>query len=465
MAASPLRASAGHGGNQFIGSSRYRLAVAGLLVLAVTLAGGASRAGEPAQLAARFAAIVVIAATLWPLDFAMLRRHRPLALFALACVALPMAHLIPLPPALWATLPGHAAYAQIAGATATEGWRPLSLTPDLTANALQALLVPAAALLAALHLAAADRKTLAILFIAAAVASAMLGLAQLGVGGNQLRLFEQSSEDAPVGLFANRNHQAAFLACALPLCAAVLPRTGDPRSWAVMAAIFVPAALMVSAVTLLTGSRMGALSLAFAVLGTGWILNARGLLRRPASRLVLAAWWACGLAIALIAGAVLLESGILDRFGGEDIAADIRGAALPSLVATAAAFFPTGAGFGAFDSVYRQFEPDALLSTIYLNQAHNEPLQLLIEGGIPALLLLLLFILWWARTSVAIVRGEGEASRRSLPRAALVVTAVLMASSLVDYPLRTPLLAALFAFCCAEMALAAARDRRLGESG
>jgi O-antigen ligase len=437
--------------------------VAGLLVLAVTLAGGASRAGEPAQLVARLAAIVVLAATLWPLEFAALRKHRPLVLFALACVALPLAQLIPMPPALWAILPGHAAYAQIAGATATEGWRPLSLTPDLTANAVQALLVPAAALLAALHLEAPDRKALAILIIAAAVASAMLGLAQLGIGGNQLRLFEQSSEEAPVGLFANRNHQATFLACSLPLCAAVLPRTDDPRARAVMAAMLVPAALTVGAVVLLTGSRMGMLALVVAVLGAGWILKARGLLRRPASRLAVAAWCAGGLAIALIAGAVFLESGILDRFGGEHIAADIRGAALPSLVATAAAFFPTGAGFGGFDSVYRQFEPDALLSTIYLNQAHNEPLQLLIEGGIPALLLLLLFILWWARSAAAIVRGDGEASRRSLPRAAVVVTAVLMASSLVDYPLRTPLLAALFAFCCAEMALSAGRGRRSEE--
>ena len=54
-------------------------------------------------------------------------------------------------------------------------------------------------------------------------------------------------------------------------------------------------------------------------------------------------------------------------------------------------FLPFGAGFGTFDPVYRRFEPDALLSTIYLNQAHNEPMQLAMEGGIPALALLLVF--------------------------------------------------------------------------
>jgi hypothetical protein len=42
--------------------------------------------------------------------------------------------------------------------------------------------------------------------------------------------------------------------------------------------------------------------------------------------------------------------------------------------------------------------------------------------------------------------------------AAATVTLILMISSLVDYPLRTPLLGALFAVACVEL-IAAARDR------
>jgi hypothetical protein len=60
---------------------------------------------------------------------------------------------------------------------------------------------------------------------------------------------------------------------------------------------------------------------------------------------------------------------------------------------------------------------------------------------------------------VGIVRHRSHAPQRELPRAAVVVTTLLMLSSLVDYPLRTPLLASLFALGCVEMALSA-RGRR-----
>jgi O-antigen ligase len=202
---------------------------------------------------------------------------------------------------------------------------------------------------------------------------------------------------------------------------------------------------------------MGAVLWVGGVLGAGWTLHARGWLRRPTSPAALAALCAGLVAVVLAAGVVLLDSEMLERFRAEDIAADTRGAALPSLLVTARAFFPAGAGFGAFDSVYRQFEPDALLSTIYLNQAHNEPLQLAIEGGLPALVLLLVFVAWWARTAWRL----GRSRLGGLPRAATVVTALLMVSSLVDYPLRTPLLAALFVVCCAVMAAA---ERRRAET-
>jgi len=110
-----------------------------------------------------------------------------------------------------------------------------------------------------------------------------------------------------------------------------------------------------------------------------------------------------------------------------------------------------GSGFGSFDSVYRQFEPRSLLSVTYLNEAHNDPLQIVIEGGIAAFALLLLFLSWWFRRAAEVlVRPRGR--RPALERGALIVMLLLMLSSLVDYPLRTSLLAALFAFCAVELA-------------
>ena len=64
-----------------------------------------------------------------------------------------------------------------------------------------------------------------------------------------------------------------------------------------------------------------------------------------------------------------------------------------------------------------------------------------------------LFCWWWGRTATTILFASGS-RHRTLGLAAAVVTLLLMTASLVDYPLRTPLLAALFVLACVEMARA-----------
>jgi O-antigen ligase len=433
----------------------YRVAVAGFLVLVLLLFGGASIPDEYAQVPVRMAALACIAASLWPLEFASLRRHRGLIAFSLACLVLPAIQLIPLPPEQWAKLPGHALYAEVAAAAGAISWRPLSLTPDLTFNALGALLVPAAMLLAALYLGARDRKAIAGMIAAAAVVSAVLALAQLASPDGTLRLYRHTTENAPVGLFANRNHEAAFLACALPLGAAAIPRHFGRIPIEVMLSVFAACALLAIAVIVLTGSRMGLALAAMATVGSLWILHGRHLLHLPdpgwRRRMAIVAIFL----LVMVAATVVSQSEAVHRLRGIDFAADTRAAALPSMIAAARAFLPFGAGLGSFASIYPAFEPDALLSTIYLNQAHNEPLQLAIEGGLPALILLAIFLGWWLWTAAVVTVQQGNSPNRGLARAAVIITGLLMLASLVDYPLRTPLLAALFAFACAEMAFAA----------
>jgi hypothetical protein len=154
--------------------------------------------------------------------------------------------------------------------------------------------------------------------------------------------------------------------------------------------------------------------------------------------------------LAMVAFAAI-RGGAIDRLAQTDMAGETRAAMFHPLLETSWAFMPLGAGFGSFESVYRRFEPDALLSTIYMNQAHNEPLQLAIEGGVPALALLLVFGWWWAKTATRIVRVPGSAHGRPIGLAAITICALLMMSSLVDYPLRAPLLGALFMIALVEM--------------
>ncbi|MGE5721001.1 MAG: O-antigen ligase family protein, partial [Sphingomonadales bacterium] len=336
--------------------------------------------------------------------------------------------------------------------SAAVAWRPLSLTPDLTLNALLALLPATAALLGALYLDPRERLRLFQGLVAVACFSAVLGLLQLGAGGNAFRLYQETSLDSPVGLFANRNHQAVFLACALPVTGAIaglkMDNNGDSRRTLLLAISIVTLLLLA---VMSTGSRMG---VALGLLGTVAAVFCYRVRRGRSARLttqmraVIAGGSAAMIGAAIFAAA---RSGAIERLAMTDTVNDTRAAMLRPLLETARAFMPFGSGFGSFDSVYRRFEPNALLSTIYMNQAHNEPLQLAIEGGVPALALLALFFWWWTRTALRIFRLRKSLRGGAIGMAATAITMILMASSLVDFPLRTPLLSAVFVVASLEM--------------
>lgn len=442
----------------------YRLMIASGLGLVLVLAGGASRHDEVQQAFVRGAALLAIGASLWPLEFTALRRH-PVVVAAIGAVyLLPLLQLAPLPPAVWAALPAHEAYARIAEASDSVGWRPLSLGPDLTLNALAALLPATAMTLAALHLDFRDRARLVAAVVVAAVLSGLLGLGQVATGA--LRLYRETSEDSAVGLFANRNHQAALMACALPLTAALAGLSAREGADRRLVLTLAPTAMLFLLIALVaTGSRMGLLLGLMGLVGAAWTWRAAGQRLWPVKRgFQLAAGGALALALAGLA-ATIARGGAVGRLAPADIASETRVAMLGPLLTTTKAFMPLGAGFGTFDGVYRQFEPYGLLSTIYMNQAHNEPLQLAIEGGVPALALLALFLGWWGRGVWMATRPDANPGRggrrRAMAVAAATVTFILMASSLVDYPLRTPLLSALFALACVELA-ATVRAHRSG---
>jgi O-antigen ligase len=103
-------------------------------------------------------------------------------------------------------------------------------------------------------------------------------------------------------------------------------------------------------------------------------------------------------------------------------------------------YFPVGSGFGSFEFVYRMYEPHNFLGPAYLNQAHNDAAQIVIEGGLPALLLVLCFAAWFCTRALKVWRlAKGPSV--VLARTASVVVLLVAASSCFDYPLRTPLMA------------------------
>lgn len=446
-----------------LGGGRYYLNAAVIFLAVIGALGGASRADEIQQVPVTLAALIAIVAALWPLQFAPYKDARG-ELVGLALIYLLIAaQLVPLPPDMWASLPGRETHAAVAREAGTLVWRPLSLSPDRTLGSLAGLLPATAVILLALHLDLKKRVRLAHWVVGIACVSATLGLVQLASGGESFHLFRTTSENSAVGLFANRNHQGVLMACALPLLAALLVsrqrETHGPGG--PIAAAGAAAMLMVMAIAA-SGSRMALLLGALGLLAALTILllcARRPFLPQPLSPRMWALA-AAGAAAALVPAALLFaRSGVIGRLAAGQPVDDTRIAALPAMLEAARAFMPLGSGLGTFQPVFERFEPHALLSDIYLNHAHNEPVQLAIEGGLAALLLLAAFLLWWLRSAALAAMPRDSRVQRAMGIAAASATLIMLLSSLVDYPLRTPALSALFALFCVEL-LRSRRPRR-----
>ena len=125
----------------------------------------------------------------------------------------------------------------------------------------------------------------------------------------------------------------------------------------------------------------------------------------------------------------------------------------PVIVEMLGSHWALGTGFGSFEQVYHIYEPSALLMPSYVNQAHNDWAQFIIEGGVPAGLLLTGIIVW-------IVKAIGTMLFHRTRRADAIfwmsIFVIVATASLVDYPLRTPL----FQLVAIWLLLALSRDAR-----
>lgn len=424
-----------------------------LAILAV--AGGASRADESQQTFVRLAGILLVVLTLWTPQWTRLRRQWPVLMFVAACVGLIALQLVPLPFAMWRGMPGHAFYADLGqsiGVAPTP--RPWSMTPDLTVNALLAWLTPVATLVAILSMPRADRPLLLVALFVLAIVDAAMGLGQLAGGPySPLRLYRITNADDAVGLFANRNHHALMAAIGISLLGPIrsaLIRRECPHVFATALTFFTGVLFALS--VLAAGSRGGLIAALCAVAGTGvWSIADARLAPRGQSRHALftaaALLLPAGLMALAIAGA---HAPALERLLGTHPTEESRYAWLPALLKTAEAFLPLGSGFGSFDQVYRRFEGTSTLNLHYANAAHNDLVQIAIEGGMPALALLAVFAIWWFRSGISLcLRGSGTAS--GIGRLGLLQSALILGFSLVDYPLRTPLFGAVFVIACTAM--------------
>jgi len=425
-----------------------------LFLFVCALMGGSSRADVQGLMLVRVAAVVLGAfAVIIIRQRDIVRFAGPLSLCS-ALGVLILLQLVPLPPMIWTAFPGRAFFMEAArSAGLAQPWRPLSLTPDLTLENFAALF-PAAAVL--LSLAAATSKTLRHLlplWVGIAVASALLGILQLAGGpSSSLYTYAVTSPGDPVGLFANRNHQALILASSLPLVMAWGVSGVGTDKWRLGGArplIATAIAVLLTLVLVTSGSRSGLGLLVIAAIGGAIIIRRHTGARMQGGKL----WVVALLGLGAVLVAALFWNSRADtiaRLVAQNDIEDLRFTNFSSVLALAWRYFPLGSGFGSFDPMFRMTEPDSALTLRYFNNAHNDLLELAIVGGLPALLLLAAFVFWWLRATLRAWRTEPASGPEiTLARCGSVIVALFMIESLVDYPLRTALGSVFFAIAVA----------------
>jgi O-antigen ligase len=433
------------------------VAIAAVILLALSFALGGASQNHALRLAlvelASLPLLVLASGRL--LETGVWREHRfTLGLLA-AVVAIPLIQLMPLPPAVWTSLPGRDQMVLALELAGLEpGWAPLSVMPDRTWGSALALAPPATFFLAMLSLTHIQRERMVHVCIAVAIAGILLGAAQLASGGDNLYLWNVSGGQVR-GFFANRNHLASSLLVALPFAivfgAATLRRRDRRTSALWFGALF--AGLVVVALAAIR-SRAGITLFApvmAASLLAAWIAAGRG---RPGPGLLVMVG---AVGAALTAVAVLALPPILARFDTES-QLEGRSDRWPLVAEAAQTYLPLGSGIGSFDAVYRSVEPLEELDSTFFNQAHNDYLETWLEAGWLGGGVILAFLIWYARRCWTAWKAP-PSREGDLQRAASIGIGVLLLHSVGDYPLRTTTLAVVFALCCGLLELARRSDQ------
>lgn len=372
-------------------------------------------------------------------------------------VWLGLLQLTPLSAPSWSHLAGHDIYLDAlaaAGGTAPQELA-LSLNPQATLTALLSGVPAAATLFAALYLPRPLVEKCLLVLLAAGACQMLLAVLQFWMGSGSALYFGVDSATGFVGSFANRNHLADFLVMLMPVWFFWFSQSvsgrgshkGEARFGGTGALwLFFGFALLV--VTLATLSR-GALLSAALVLTASMLLLGVKLKSRLGRKQRIALGVAAGL-FALFAIIGVGAERVGQRLDTTTLEADAqtRHNFTTATLEGAQAFWPWGSGAGTYESVFPRFQ--AADSLYYVEYAHNDYAQLLMELGLPGVLLALVVAGLMAVQGVRLLRAY-RAERRLSGELALRVwcglgaTALLLHST-VEFNMHIPALALTAAF-------------------
>ncbi len=386
--------------------------------------------------------------------------------WAVAVVALimfiPLLQLLPLPASLWSLSADRLQLLQdlkVAGvASVDQRW---TLSPAATERAFYFLLPGLALFFCMLALGRSAWRRMLALVVILCVVNLILAFAQV-VGGQQ-SILNMYPDFAPAmgGIFANRNHQADFLAMGLMLVSVffldVWKRRQDDRHATRKAAVLALLGVVFVFALPLVGSRAGVIVAMIMLLG---VLLSSGLpsMRSFRKNRLLQV----GSIVALVVFVVGLYAAI--AWMQVDVGDEgSRRTLLTETLRIGAEQSPLGSGIGTFVPIFQAGASDALLMHAYVNNAHNEYAQWWLEAGVVGVFVTILALALLIKTLVSLLRQRNGSSARVCGMAAMMGIGVVILHSTVDYPLRTQSLLAVFGVL-AGIAIAAASSGSAAEA-
>lgn len=424
------------------------------------MGGGASRPDVLGQALVRFTATcTLVIALLWG-PRPSWTGARAVAVLLIATILLVLLQMVPLPPSVWMTFPGRDIFASLPAMGVAPSWRPLAMVPGATANAFFSLIVPFSVFVLLLMIRVHERALIVSFCLVLIAASAFWALMQFAGNGFSNPFVNQTPGQVS-GNFANRNHLALFLALGC-LLAPVWTFAG--KQVTVMRAVGGIGLLTLFILLILaTGSRAGL------VLGVLALVVALFQVRRSLIHLArrLPRWGLPAILFGLVAVitlAILISlkadrAVAIDRLMDVELGDDMRHRALPTILSMLRSYFPIGTGFGSFDPIFRIHEPETLLKLTYFNHAHNDYLEIVLNGGIAGALLLVAAIGWWLVSSVRVWRATSLAEGR-MGRLGSAMLLLIFIASAFDYPARTPMIMAIIVIAAMWLAWAGADARQ-----
>lgn len=354
-------------------------------------------------------------------------------------------YLIPLPPDIWTKLEGRLFVAE--GYTQLDlntPWLPISLHPEKTFFSLFDFLpVIAVGLITLLSPNKAELSLARQIILTLAAASAFLGLVQILSGGTNFRMYDTFNVNRPIGFFSNTNHFASFMAMSIPLSAWTIYNIKNEikSPWRSIFDKAMGGTTLVLAISgvLLSGSSAGYLILLYCFPFTMIILYQKNLRTKILSIAIYSIILLLLIDFFVFSGEVWQ---FLDKFTVSSSTSRIE--ILNNSLNWRQQFGLLGIGPGAFENIYQMKDTKIIINNIYVNNVHNDYVQIFIELGLPGLIVLISFLVWYFLKVFSFIKKSSQ--HYKLIAIYLLSLSIPILHSFVDYPLRTIAISATFTF-------------------